>query len=338
MDWVMLMLVFLVTVVAVSILARQADDLKLLAHPGEHRQHQSATPMVGGIGMYLGILFGFVFIDNTFYWLMPSLFLLCVVGALDDRYKLPSWLRFIAQGIAAYLMIRLTGVELLTLGYLFSHQELLLGSWATPITIFACIGMINAINMSDGLDGLAASLVLLCVLSVVLLGNPDPSLALITIAVLLGFLFWNIRIGRSRASVFMGDAGSTMLGLLLAYLLINFSQAEQGIWPVTALWLIALPLMDAVGVLLVRPLRGASPFTADRIHYHHQLMDQGLSVNASLACALIAQATLSGVGVFLWKMNVADHLQFYGFLFIFAIYLLFLFLKTASHPSEGPEL
>jgi UDP-GlcNAc:undecaprenyl-phosphate GlcNAc-1-phosphate transferase len=321
-EWSLLSLVLIVTALAVHLLSKFSGKLGLLAEPGEHRAHQTATPMVGGIAIYLGLLLGMLLIDNSFSSLLPSLFLMCAVGALDDRYNLPSWARFLAQGIAAYLIIALGNVALLDLGYLFSSDQRILLSplWSTAITVFACIGVINAVNMSDGLDGLAGSLVFLVLLSLLLLGHPSQGLILISLTAIAGFLVWNIRVGRPRAKAFMGDAGSTMLGLLMAYLLIGHSQISNGIWPVTALWLLALPLIDAVAVLIVRPLRGRSPFSADRIHYHHQLLDRGISVNLSLIIALVVQSIFVLIGIALWRISFADHLQLALFLGLFSLY------------------
>lgn len=320
MIWVYLLGIFFVSVFSCWVLSGLAPKLKLLALPGEHRAHEGATAMVGGLAVYIALVVGLL-LDNSYKALVPCLFLLCAVGALDDRYNLPSVMRFIAQGLAAYLMIKLTGVSLLDLGYLFSFDaKVLLGPWSTAMTIFAVIGVINAVNMSDGIDGLAGSLVFLALVTLLLIGRPSQGLILISLAALGGFLFWNLRIGRKRAKVFMGDAGSTMLGLLLAYLLIQHSQLKEGIWPVTALWLLALPLIDAVAVLIVRPLRGKSPFAADRIHYHHQLLDRGVSVNGTLIIALVLQSLFIVFGILLLKMRVADHLQLGIFLSIFVCY------------------
>ena len=321
-EWGLLSMVLMATSLAVYLLSKYSAKLGLLAEPGEHRIHQTATPMVGGIALYFGLLLGMLLIDNSFAPLLPSLLLMCSVGALDDRYNLPSWVRFVAQGLAAYLMILLADVALLDLGYLFSSdQRALLGPiGSTLLTIFACIGVINAVNMSDGLDGLAGSLVFLVLLSLLLLGHPSQGLLLVSLSAIAGFLVWNIRIGRPQAKAFMGDAGSTMLGLLLAYVLIQHSQMSNGIWPVTALWLLALPLIDAVAVLIVRPLRGRSPFAADRIHYHHQLLDRGISVNLSLVGALVMQSIFILIGVALWQIRLADHLQLALFLCLFVLY------------------
>jgi len=325
---IVLLTVAFVSLLACLALASQASRLKLQAIPGDHRHHQTPTPMVGGLAIFLALIAGCFLVDKPFHGLLPCLFLLCTVGAADDRYGLPFWVRFLMQIIAAYLMIELTGVQLNTLGYLVSDDELTLGKWSAPVTIFAVIGVINAINMSDGLDGLAGSLVLLVIISLLLLGSQNQTLLLISAAAIVGFLTLNLRIGRQYAKVFMGDAGSTMLGLLLAFALINASQDTKVIAPVTALWLLALPLIDAVGVLLVRPIKGRSPFSADRIHYHHQLIERGLSVNSTLMVALALQLLFIAIGFLLALTNIAQALQFYLFLSLFLIYFVLLLKNT----------
>ncbi len=327
--WGALLGVLLVTVGAALYLAKNAAQMKLLAFPGAHRQHQNATPMVGGLAMYFGLMVGFFIVDDGSAQVLPSLFLLTVVGALDDRYSLPSWSRFLAQALAVYLMVELTGVRLLSLGYLTPKGDVLLGDWSVAMTIFASIGVINAINMSDGHDGLAGSLVFVVLLGLLTVGV-DTGFLMILAAVVLGFLTLNLRVFRTQARVFMGDAGSTMLGLALAYVLIRVSQSPEGIWPVTALWLLALPLIDAVAVLIVRPLRGKSPFSADRIHYHHQLVDRGVSVNLAVLIAVSIQAGFIVLGLTALRLRVAEHLQLMAFLGIFVLYLLSLFWFTRA--------
>jgi len=331
-----LLLIFAATLAFTFVLAKVAPKLGLIAQPGEHRVHQNATPMVGGIAIFLGLVLGLILIDGSFSRLLPSLLIMCVVGLLDDRYKLPSWCRFIAQGLAAYLIISLCNIQLLDLGMLFDStgRVLLNRYWSIGLTIFACIGVINAINMSDGLDGLAGALVFIVLLSLLFMGHLSASLILISLASVAGFLFWNIRVGRSAAKAFMGDAGSTMLGLLLATLLIQFSQAEKGMYPVTALWLLALPLIDAVAVLIVRPLRGRSPFSADRMHYHHQLLDRGWSVNVVLLVSCSLQLMFIAIGVSLLHFRSAEHLQLYAFLTLFGLYLARLYYFSGKSRAQ----
>ena len=321
---------FLVACLSAFFLARIATKLKLIAHPGEHRQHKVDTPVVGGLAIYLALVCGCLVLGFPSPELMLCLSLICLMGVLDDRFALPSWSRFIAQGLITYLMIKLTGIQLLSLGVLFSNQELILGAWSIPITIFATIGVINAVNMSDGLDGLAGSLTALVLLALFFISGMQSQLVLVGLVSVLGFLVWNLRLGRPRAYIFMGDAGSMMLGFLLSFLLISYSQIEVGFKPVTALWLLALPLMDAVAVLLVRPLRGKSPFQADSLHYHHQLLDKGFGVNKTLVLALLIQFIFIAVGLILRAYDVNENLQLASFLLLFLFYSIRLFRFSAK--------
>ena len=335
MLFIFIFAVFFTTAILIYGLIKLAPRLGLIALPSGHRQHLDATPMVGGIALYTGILLGIVILDKPYVSLTPSLLLMCIVGVLDDRYKLPSWCRLVAQAIAAYLMIQLTGIQLFDLGYLFTSNKLvLLGDVGIVVmTVFASVGVINAINMSDGLDGLAGALVFAVLLCLLLMGHPAQGLIIASLSALAGFLVWNLRVGRKSATVFMGDAGSTMLGLLLAALLIQYSQEEAGMLPVTALWLLALPLIDAVAVLIVRPLRKRSPFTADRMHYHHQLLDRGFSANAVVLVLIALQLMFIGIGVFALKIEIAEHLQLYAFLSFFVVYLLYLYKSSEKLES-----
>lgn len=328
MLWFTCFLVFFTSLFSAMLLANSAQRLKLLAVPGEHRLHSQATPMVGGLAMCVAVVIGILLAAPAHAPLLLPLVFICLVGALDDRYKLPSWLRFIAQAIAASAMVYFSGSELLSLGALKPGQEVVLGHWSVPMTVFATIGVINAINMSDGIDGLAGSLVVLILIALLFITGTNSNLILIIAFAVAGFLFWNLRIFRSSAKMFMGDAGSTMLGLLLAYLLIECSQIKQGIKPVTALWLTAIPLIDAVAVLIVRPLRGKSPFAADRIHYHHQLLDRSVSNNHTLLIALGMQVVFVIIGVLALNMNIAEHLQLRAFLSVFGLYFLSLLWFT----------
>jgi len=318
---------FLISALSVFFLVKLAPKIKLIAVPGEHRQHAIATPMVGGLAIFLGLVASWCLLGEPDNGLLICLGLMCIVGTLDDRYALPSWLRFVVQGIAAYLMIRLTGVQLDSLGVLFSSQELILGSWSTPLTIFATIGVINAVNMSDGLDGLAGGLVFTIIASLLFISHVEFVLIVASLCAIAGFLLWNLRLTRPQALAFMGDAGSTMLGLLMSYLLIKYSQMPSGIQPVTALWLLALPLIDTVTLLIVRPLFGRSPFSADRLHYHHQLLDHGFKVNQVLIIVLILQLMFIIIGYWLWRKDVNENAQLIMFLTVFAVYLLRLFVR-----------
>lgn len=328
-------LIFIITVASIAILARYATKLGLIAVPGEHRQHQYATPVVGGLGMLIGVIAACLLFDNPLTDLLPSLILIGLVGAIDDRFQLPAFFRFIAQGCAAYLMIETTGVQLTTLGHLVSEYEVILNSWSVPLTIFAVIGVINAVNMSDGHDGLAGCLAVIVITALCFYTGNITVVHTIIITVLLGFLVWNLRVFRQRAVVFMGDSGSTMLGLILAHLLISNSQDKALIFPVTALWLLALPLVDAVAVLIVRPLLGRSPFSADRMHYHHQLVKKGLSINQAVLAAVCLQLAFILAAFLFRHFELREQYQFFLFMGLFVCYCFFLIFNNLKRSPNS---
>lgn len=323
------LLVFVVVLASTLLLLKIARWFDLLAYPGEHRFHTEPTPLVGGIGIAIGLATLYLLQADGLPALLPAIVLIVVTGVLDDRFKLPSWSRFLVQAIALWLMVHFTGVELHSLGEVWPQRDVELGKWSLAMTLFAGIGVINAFNMSDGMDGLAGSLAGLALLVIVLLAPMTDVLALATLVAVSAFLMFNLRVGRQRAVVFLGDAGSMLIGLLLCFLLIKHSQGEAAIFaPVTALWLVALPLFDAVAVLLIRPLRGASPFSADRAHYHHLLLRRGLSVNQALSLLCIAQSALILAGLTMARLGVAEWLQLVAFLLLFSLYLIYLWGET----------
>jgi UDP-GlcNAc:undecaprenyl-phosphate GlcNAc-1-phosphate transferase len=263
---------------------------------------------------------------SSYRMLFAGALILVVVGVLDDLHELPQGQRFAAQILAALLMAAGGGVVLEDLGHLVSSGWVLsLGVLALPVTVFATVGVINAVNMSDGLDGLAASLALvtLCALGV-LAWRGDAyhgvGVLLLLSLVLLPFLALNLR-RSGRALVFMGDAGSMFLGFVLAWFLIEFSQGEQRLMaPVTALWIFALPLIDTVAMMARRVMLGRSPFLADREHFHHLLLAAGLGEKQTLALMLLLAIAAAGVGLAGEFLAVPEPWMFIGFAALFGVH------------------
>lgn len=324
--------VFLATLAALEALRRNAGRLGLISCPGAHRHHDRPTPLVGGLGIFIGIVLGIWFLpipQEARLGILGAGMVLVGMGVWDDMREVSFAARFVAQAVAVALLAFIADVSLRHLGAIFiSEHSLALGRWGVALTIVAAVGVINAVNMSDGLDGLAGGLsVVTCVallIASVIAGNLDyvPLLG-IAVAALAAFLLYNARIAGFRsARLYLGDAGSLFIGFLLAWFLIALTQGEQQvIRPVTALWVFALPLCDAVAALMRRPLQGRSPFHADRTHYHHYLRDFGLSVNQTVLVSVLLAAALAGVGLFCEYRNVPETAMFYGFLVLFAGYL-----------------
>lgn len=325
------LLVFLVTVFLLEVLRRHAGRFGLFAYPGAHRHHATPTPVVGGLGVFGGIALG--------AWLLPiqqdihfavlwAGAVLVATGVWDDIRESSFAVRFFAQAAAVGILAWVADVSLRDLGYILNAEMAMpVGRWGIALTIFAAVGVINAVNMSDGLDGLAGGLSLVtCIALLVvshLAGNTlyTPFVGIV-VAALLAFMLFNARFaGLGPARLYLGDAGSLLIGFLLAWLLIAMSQGEGRVMaPVTALWIFALPLFDAVAALLRRPLQGRSPFHSDRTHYHHYLRELGLSVNQTLVVSVLTAAALAAVGLTAELKDVSEHVMFYSFLGLFVLY------------------
>lgn len=317
----------------ITLIKAKASSWSLMDHPMGHRRHVTPTPLVGGIAIFISVLMGsfWIAIDwDVKQGLWYSGAAIVIMGICDDVKELSSGLRFIGQAVAIGLTAWIVDVSLENLGAIFDGETVVyLGRWGIALTIFAAVGVINAVNMSDGMDGLAGSLVLVTCISLILLAwlkgqfNYAPLIGLVSVSIL-GFLLFNLCYGPYRvARVYLGDAGSMFLGFMLAWFLIAMSQGEdKAFTPVTALWVFALPLFDAVATLARRMVRRKSPFGADRNHYHHYLLLLGLSVNQVLILSVFVSICFSAIGISGYYLQIPQHIMFYGFLGVFMIYLI----------------
>ena len=318
-----------VTFGAISFFAGVAPRIGLMDHPsGGRKLHETSTPLVGGISLLPGVLAGLLAAGAPspfIFQVAGPVVILFIVAVADDRADLGALPRFLCQGLAILLMIR-GGVLVESLGGLFSEQPVRLGDAAIAFTIFGCVGVINAINMIDGIDGLAGVLSLIALGGLgrfALLGGLRELalLALLLGAGLGAFLVHNLGLLGKRRRVFLGEAGSTLLGFLISFEIIALSQGPQAAMkPGIALWLLAVPLIDTVSTMCRRIVHGRSPFAPGRDHIHHILMDQGLSPRAALMTAGGAGLLLAVAAVAADAAGVAENRLFALFLVIFVIH------------------
>jgi UDP-GlcNAc:undecaprenyl-phosphate GlcNAc-1-phosphate transferase len=313
--------------------------------PGGHKTHSTPTPLVGGLGIFVGILCMSLFAPVVYTSFGPLLFLsglMLLMGTVDDMTELPVGIRITGHTLITLAMVTVYGVKLETLGALsFGQTEIELGMLATPVTIFATVGVINAVNMSDGIDGLSGGLVLVALgfLAVLAFGGgeiPKAGFIVMLMCSVTAFLSLNFpRPWHHKALVYLGDAGSTMLGFMLAWLLIDSSQGPASLFPpVYALWFLGVPLFDTVNLLIKRPLRGVSPFASSRDHLHHRLLQRGFNVGKVLL-VLISVALLFGlIGLAGLFFEVSESFMFLLFLFLFGLYFV---VVDKIAPDEATE-
>ncbi len=305
-----------------------AHRLGLVDRPQSRKIHQRSTPLVGGIAVFGGCVFGLLMVPislGEYRILFAAGAALLLVGLLDDLRELSAGTRFAAQILAALAMVQAGGIELSSFGQLLDSRELMLGALAVPVTVFCTVGVINAVNMSDGVDGLSGGLVLVALIGLGAASIVANDVAIWPLLCAVGasvwvFLSMNFRPGRS-ALVFLGDAGSLWLGFLLAWLFIDLSQGEARIIdPVTALWLLAVPLLDTVFVMIERPRAGQSPFNAAQDHLHHLFLRAGFSRTASVLLIWLLALCFAGLGLVAQWFDLPQSWRFYGFLIVAAVY------------------
>jgi UDP-GlcNAc:undecaprenyl-phosphate/decaprenyl-phosphate GlcNAc-1-phosphate transferase len=295
-------LAFIVTIVFMFALRPVAVALGLVDIPGGRKRHDVPVPIIGGIAMSVGLGLGTSLVEHPEFWnpTLLGVYVLAVVGVIDDRFDLPANVRLIAQFCAALLVVVASNVVVSTLGApLFSDVNL--GPFALPFTVLFVVTLVNAFNLIDGIDGLAGGLALLSLLGMTIIGLDTPSFALVSIAaaVVAAYLLFNLPLGFNKpVRAFMGDAGSTSLGLVIAALGVHLSQdPEARISPVVGLWLVAVPVFDLFSTITRRLVEGKSPFAPDHEHLHHVLVEHGLSRRATLVCMLAMAFLFAAIGV-----------------------------------------
>ena len=323
---------FVVTSLLLWLLNPLAHRFDFLDHPaGGRKDHHAPTPVIGGLAIFLGFLLAFLAVDTVTRYMsafMAASLLLVVMGLYDDKHDLRWYWRILGQIVASLIIIYLGGVRIEQLGPLFGFGNASLGLLSVPFTVFATVGLVNAMNMIDGADGLAGSLGLAALLmltaAAVYAGNVVLAGRVLMLAGALGgFLVWNVRLPwRPRAHAFLGNAGSAFLGLVIAWVCFRLTQNPgHPVNPVLALWLLPIPVMDCL-VLIVRRLRERrSPFAAGRDHIHHIMHDAGFGPTRSamwlaafsLACGLAAGQAM--------RMDVPNPALLLAFLLLCAAWL-----------------
>lgn len=306
------------SLVAVIVLCRFADALGLVDHPSERKHHVGSVPLVGGLAIFFGVLVGacvwgrFQLFGQV---LLGTSCVLVLLGALDDRFDLSVRTRLLVQTAVILIVIGFTGVYIHTLGHIFGY-ELELGWVGIPLTVVAVIGLLNAFNMMDGIDGLAGSLALVSIAAIVLFAGRTAlqgSLALMALLAIAAIPYLAANLGLMGRKIFMGDAGSMVIGYLLAWTLIRLSQ-EPGshLSPVDVLWCVALPVLDTLAVMYRRLRQGKSPFKPDRGHIHHILLVAGLSTRGVLVVLVALACSLAFFGSVVHALAVSTGMNLSG--------------------------
>lgn len=316
---------FLLTFFSIPTIVKISRRKNLMDEPGTRSSHLRKIPNLGGIAIFYSLavcasVFAFELFE-IYKFLFASLVILLYIGVMDDIVVMRAYKKLFAQIVVSALMVIGSDVRIRSFFGLFGIYELNY-FFSVAISIFTFIILINAFNLIDGIDGLAGGYSIICSalfgISYFRLGEynyPLVVLSAVIIGSVTGFLYYNLSNSRS-SKIFMGDTGSMILGFLLAFTAICFidifiDKKLPGVpryylqaAPSIAMAILILPIVDTLNVILVRLFNGSSPFTADKNHIHHSLLDLGLSHRRSTVYIIMYYLFIVAVAYFFRHINV----------------------------------
>ena len=331
---------FFCTLIAIVALAPLARKIGLIDKPTERKQHREAVPLIGGLAVFISFLTGALFWgaadtsevvikgQSALGVLLGCSAFLVITGMLDDRFHLGVFMRITSEILVALVIIELLDLRLTWLGDLVGTGQIKMPPAVSYIfTVVAIFGLMNAFNMLDGIDGLLASLVITTIVGFHLFTATTPGfISLFILASLSAFLISNLKLSPIVPKSFLGDAGSKLLGFVVVCLLLAAASGQVGgqklIKPVTALYLVAVPLFDMVFTTLRRVIRKGSPFAADRSHIHHLFLDLGFSHRRVLVIIVTINLAATSLGLLLHRLNAPEYYQLGIFIGMCLLYCL----------------
>lgn len=287
----------------IAVLRPLAPALGLVDHPNDRKRHVGSVPLIGGLCMFGGIAAGTLFMGELGIFrtvVLETAVVMAIIGALDDRHDLSVRVRLVGQVCCILTVCLATGVHITTIGHVFG-TPIMLGPLGVPLTVVAVIGLLNAFNMMDGIDGLAGCQALVSVITLLFFhGNHNlrGSVIMVSLLAAAALPYLVVNLGLAGRKIFLGDAGSMVIGYLLAWALIRLAESDDSsLSPTDVLWCVAVPVLDTLTVMGRRIIERKSPFRADRGHIHHLLLGRGLNPRRALVALVALSVALSCLGV-----------------------------------------
>lgn len=314
----------------------------MLDHPGGHKSHEEATPLLGGGAIFAGLwaTVGLLVYLRLIDWSLPvqgifiGSLLIFVMGLVDDARGLPAGTKFIVQVGAAVVVVLHGGVISLFLG----TNALTIG-----ITILWIVGITNSFNLLDNMDGLMAGVASICcmIFGLIAFRQGDYQALLLSTA-LLGSLLAFLRFNFEPAEIFMGDAGSGMIGFFLGCLSVYAEYLSttrlQHLPIITPILIFSVPLYDTFSVMFIRLLEGRSIWDADNKHFSHRLVSLGLTRRAAVMLIYLVTFTVAIQATFLTTVVLKDAvLMLIHTVAIFGIIIILEYAGASISADRGEE-
>ena len=290
----------LISFIATPVVKSLAEKVGAVDVPKDNRRmHKHPIPRMGGLAIFLGFLLStlvFVPLSTPLRGMLVGSIIIVILGIIDDIHALPAMPKFIVQIVAALIAV-LHGnvIEVLSNPNIFSDNPYwVLGPWAIPISVIWIVAITNAVNLIDGLDGLAVGVATISSLTMLVIAMlVSDNLVALMMAALAGSCIGFIPYNHNPAKIFMGDTGSTFLGFVLAtvsiqglfkfYTIISFA---------VPFLMLGLPLFDTCFAILRRISKGQNPMSPDRSHVHHRLIDMGFNQKQAVSILYVISAIL----------------------------------------------
>jgi len=285
-----------------------AERFRVMDMPGERKVHAHPVPRIGGVALAVGAcatIAWWVPKDITMLSILLGSLIIVVFGVWDDCADLSYRMKLLGQVLAALVVIVVGEIRFNSMPFLLDTE---IPVWVgIPVTLFFLVGVSNAVNLTDGLDGLAGGLSFLTLLGIAYMAYLSNDLIVLSLTVpFLGALLGFLRYNTYPARIFMGDGGSQLLGFIMGVLAILVTDSSRGPFsPSLILFLLGLPFLDTLGVTGQRLAEGRSPFIGDRKHIHHKLLRVGLTHYEAVTVVYVIQAGMLGLAYVLrWQSDM----------------------------------
>jgi UDP-GlcNAc:undecaprenyl-phosphate GlcNAc-1-phosphate transferase len=332
---------FISAIAAGLLFARIAPALGLVDHPGGRKDHETVTPLVGGLAIFTALVVSASMGDVHWIVVLAAAWVV-IAGVADDRFEIPAFPRFVLQGLAALTMAYGAAVVLRGVGNLIGLGPLNFGPLAIVMTVFCVVGVINAINMIDGVDGLSGSIAATAFAAYAYVAHesnlyPQTKTLLTLLAGTLGFLMLNMRLPwNPKARIFMGDTGSMLIGFMIAWFAVDLTMGEGRTFaPINALWVVMIPLCDCVSLMIRRKRAGRKMTEPDSEHLHHFFKKRGFGIAQTQWAIAGLNAVFAVAAIGAWKLGVPEPAMFAVFVAFFVAYHRFMKRAFANSPAAS---
>lgn len=323
---------FVFSLFAYPFLLRYARKHNIVDNPNARKLQREPVPVFGGPAVWVGVLFGIGFAllfatSKNMPLGLGAMTVMLIVGVIDDVWDLPASIRFLIEIGLVYGIMVFSGRFINDFHGLWGLHEVS-DFISIPLSIIAGVGIINAVNLIDGVDGYSSGFgVFACIMfALMFFSSGIATIGYLAMAIaggLVPFFFHNV-FGK-KSKMFIGDGGSLMLGVAMVIMLFNvlYNKSFCGKWEADGLGLVpftlavmAIPVFDTLRVMTVRMLRNRSPFKPDKTHLHHLFIDMKFSHIATTVSILTINSLIVAIWFFSWKLGASIDLQLYIVVFL----------------------